>query len=52
MSRLELLLLLRVVGAEVASVAGAVPGPVRNRSCFVLLFRAVYAAAKMCGAVL
>nr|XP_025640542.1 uncharacterized protein LOC112735189 [Arachis hypogaea] len=27
------------------------PGPVQNRSYFVLLFRAVYAAAKMCGVV-
>ncbi|QHO11746.1 uncharacterized protein DS421_15g500850 [Arachis hypogaea] len=37
---------------ELLAAAGAVPGPVRNCSCFVLLFRAVYAAAKMCGAVL
>ncbi|QHO42165.1 uncharacterized protein DS421_5g151870 [Arachis hypogaea] len=37
---------------ELLAAAGAVPGPVRIRSCFVLLFRVVYAAAKMCGAVL
>ncbi|QHO20404.1 uncharacterized protein DS421_11g337670 [Arachis hypogaea] len=37
---------------ELLAAAGAVPGPVRNCSCFVLLLRAVYAAAKMCGAVL
>ncbi|QHO28430.1 uncharacterized protein DS421_7g216620 [Arachis hypogaea] len=37
---------------ELLAIAGVVPGPVRNRSYFVLLFRAVYAAAKVCGAVL
>ncbi|QHO53690.1 uncharacterized protein [Arachis hypogaea] len=37
---------------ELLAAAGAVTGSVRNRSCFVLLFRVVYAVAKMCGAVL
>ncbi|QHN92157.1 uncharacterized protein DS421_17g581260 [Arachis hypogaea] len=37
---------------ELLATAGAAVGPVQNRSCFVLKFRAVYAAAKMCGAVL
>ncbi|QHN77508.1 uncharacterized protein DS421_19g653310 [Arachis hypogaea] len=37
---------------ELLAAAGAAVGPVQNRSCFVLKFRAVYAAAKMCGAVL
>ncbi|KAL4391477.1 uncharacterized protein [Arachis hypogaea] len=36
---------------EHLAAAGAVSGPVRNRSCFVLKFRADYAAANMCGAV-
>ncbi|QHO39150.1 uncharacterized protein [Arachis hypogaea] len=67
MSRLELLLLLRVVGAEAASAdgegsavdppeplaaTGVVAGSVWNRSCLIWLFRAVYDAAKMCGTVL
>ncbi|XP_020976681.1 uncharacterized protein LOC110270988 [Arachis ipaensis] len=37
---------------ELLAAAGVVLGPVQNPSCFVLLFRAVYAASKMCGAVL
>ncbi|QHO12287.1 uncharacterized protein DS421_15g505640 [Arachis hypogaea] len=64
MSRLELLLLLRVVGAEVASVVGersaadslellaatgAVAGSVRNRSCFVSLVHAAMVIANVTG---
>ncbi|QHN82093.1 uncharacterized protein DS421_20g692650 [Arachis hypogaea] len=64
MSRLELLLLLRVVGAEVASVVGersaanspellaateAVAGSVRKRSCFVLLVHAAMVIANVTG---
>ncbi|QHN96405.1 uncharacterized protein DS421_18g618150 [Arachis hypogaea] len=37
---------------ELLAAARAAVGPVQNRSCFVLKFQAVYAAAKMCGAVL
>ncbi|QHN77537.1 uncharacterized protein [Arachis hypogaea] len=37
---------------ELLAATGAVAGSVRNRSCFILLFRAVCAAAEMCGAVL
>ncbi|QHN92629.1 uncharacterized protein DS421_17g585450 [Arachis hypogaea] len=40
------------VAGELLAAAGAAVEPVQNRSCFVLKFRAVYAAAKMCGAVL
>ncbi|QHO08560.1 uncharacterized protein DS421_14g473720 [Arachis hypogaea] len=37
---------------KLLAAVGAAAGPVRNCSCFVLKFRADYAAAKICGAVL
>ncbi|QHO24763.1 uncharacterized protein DS421_12g375090 [Arachis hypogaea] len=37
---------------ELLATTGAVAGSVRKRSCLIVLIRAVYAAAKMCGAVL